>query len=280
MLLVQPVVVLSIAGSDSGGGAGVQADLHSFAAAGAFGTTAITAITAQNTQGVSAIEVLEPSLIVAQIDAVLSDFSIRAIKTGMLGNAAVVRAVADRLGDLDVPLVVDPVVISTTGSLLLDEGGLEAYRDHLLHRAQIITPNRDELAALLGLDPAGISTTEELQAAAIVLSKHTASIVVAKGGHVRPVKGRIVDLVVSGDLVRSLPQPFIETMNDHGTGCSFAAALAAHLGKGLTADEAIDEAQRFVHGALTRAADWKLGKGRGPIDHHGLNSFDQHSRAG
>jgi hydroxymethylpyrimidine/phosphomethylpyrimidine kinase len=277
---MQPVVVLSIAGSDSGGGAGIQADLHSFAAAGTFGTTAITAITAQNTLGVTAVEVLDPTLVVAQIDAVLSDFSVAAIKTGMLGNAAVVSAVADRLQSIEVPLVVDPVLISTTGSLLLDDGGLEAYRDSLLHRAQIVTPNRDELAALLGLAPEAITTTEELRVRAVELSKATNTIVVAKGGHVRPVDGRVVDLVVDGEKVRSLPQPYITTTNDHGTGCSFAASLAAYLGKGLSIDQAIDEAQRFVHRGLIGASTWTLGHGHGPIDHHDLNSPMNQSQVG
>jgi hydroxymethylpyrimidine/phosphomethylpyrimidine kinase len=275
---MEPVVVLSIAGSDSGGGAGIQADLHSFAAAGTFGTTAITAITAQNTVGVTAVKVLEPELVIAQMDAVLSDFSVAAIKTGMLGNAAVVAAVAARLEGSEIPLVVDPVLISTTGSLLLDEGGLEAYRDCLLHRAQIVTPNRDELAALLGLGADAITTTEELRVRAIQLSTMTNTIVVAKGGHVRPVDGRIIDLVVFGEKVRSLPQPFIATANDHGTGCSFAAALAANLGKGLSSDDAIDQAQRFVHRALQGASGWNLGQGHGPIDHHGLTVQLQQSR--
>ncbi len=275
---MQPVVVLSIAGSDSGGGAGIQADLHSFAAAGTFGTTAITAITAQNTLGVTAVQVLQPSLVVAQIDAVLSDFAVSAIKTGMLGNAAVVTAVADRLQEVDLPLVVDPVLISTTGSMLLDEGGLEAYRDCLLGRAQIVTPNRDELAALLGLAPQSIATTDQLRRCAIELSHATKTVVVAKGGHVRPVDGRVVDLVVNGDHVRSLPQAYVTTVNDHGTGCSFAASLAAHLGKGLLLDDAIDQAQLFVHRALKGAMTWQLGQGHGPIDHHGLQALEQQSR--
>ena len=275
---MQPVVVLSIAGSDSGGGAGIQADLHSFAAAGTFGTTAITAITAQNTIGVTAVHVLDPQLVLAQIDAVLDDFHVAAIKTGMLGNAAVVNAVAERLSHVEVPLVVDPVLISTTGSLLLDEGGLEAYREHLLGRAQVVTPNRDELAALLGRSASSISTTEDLRVGAIALSMMTNTVVVAKGGHVRPVDGRVVDLVVRGDHVRALPQPYLSTNNDHGTGCSFAASLAAHLGRGLRLDSAINEAQAFVHRALSSASTWKLGHGHGPIDHHDLDTRSEQSR--
>ena len=277
---MQPVVVLSIAGSDSGGGAGIQADLHSFAAAQTFGTTAITAITAQNTLGVRAVYALEPSMVIAQIDAVLDDFQGAAIKTGMLGNAAIVETVAKRLATVRVPIVVDPVLVSTTGSILLADGGLDAYRDSLLRVATVVTPNRDELAALLDRPPSSIMTTDDLRHAAIDLARLTESVVVAKGGHVRPVNGRVVDLVVSKGHVRSLPQPFIDTANDHGTGCSFAASLAAFLGRGYALDLAIDEAQRFVHLAIIGASSWQLGAGRGPINHHAWATTPPVSQAG
>ncbi|MEI6700298.1 MAG: bifunctional hydroxymethylpyrimidine kinase/phosphomethylpyrimidine kinase [Actinomycetota bacterium] len=270
---MQPTVALTIAGSDSGGGAGIQADLHSFAASGVFGTTAITAITAQNTVGVQQVTPLPVETVLAQINSVLDDFPVRAIKTGMLGTPEIVRAVAERLRQVgSLPLVVDPVLISTTGASLLSEGGIEAYRKDLLERATVVTPNRDELAALLDRPASSIQNTEELRLAAIELSLRTSTTVVAKGGHLTPVAGRVVDLVVNGESVRSLAQSFVATPNDHGTGCSFAASLTARLSLGEPLDRAIDGAQRFVHSALLGAANWTLGSGRGPIDHHGWNT--------
>jgi len=198
----------------------------------------------------------------------------------MLGNAAIVEAVAQRLAKVELPIVVDPVLISTTGSLLLAEGGLDAYRDSLLRVATVVTPNRDELAALLGRPAASIATTDDLRLAAMDLSQMTASVVVAKGGHVKPVDGRVVDLVVNQGTVTSLPQPFIDTPNDHGTGCSFAASLAAYLGRGFSLDDAINEAQRFVHLAIAGASSWRLGSGRGPINHHGWATTLPVSQAG
>ncbi len=267
---MQPTVALTIAGSDSGGGAGIQADLHSFAAAGVFGTTAITAITAQNTVGVQQVMPLPIATVLAQITSVLDDFPVQAIKTGMLGTPEIVRAVAEHLRNVgSIPLVVDPVLISTTGASLVAEGGIGAYRRELLERATVVTPNRDELAALLDRPASSIQTTEDLRLAAIELSLQTSTVVVAKGGHLTPVSGRVVDLVVDGEVVRSLAQSHVSTPNDHGTGCSFAAALTARLALGEPLDAAIDGAQRFVHAALLGAATWSLGSGRGPIDHHG-----------
>ncbi len=270
---MQPTVALTIAGSDSGGGAGIQADLQSFAASGVFGTTAITAITAQNTVGVQQVTPLPVATVLAQINSVLDDFPVRAIKTGMLSTPEIVRAVAERLRQVSsLPLVVDPVLISTTGASLLSEGGIEAYRRDLLERATVVTPNRDELAALLDRPASSIQNTEDLRLAAIELSLRASTIVVAKGGHLSPVAGRVVDLVVNGESVRSLAQSFVSTSNDHGTGCSFAAALTARLALGEPLDAAIDGAQGFVHSALLGASTWILGSGRGPINHHGWKS--------
>jgi hydroxymethylpyrimidine/phosphomethylpyrimidine kinase len=268
---MQPVVVLSIAGSDSGGGAGIQADLHSFASAKTFGTTALTAITAQNTVGVTDVHALQPALVVAQIDAVMSDFSVSAVKTGMLATAEIVQVVAQRLSRESVPLVVDPVVISTTGALLLGPGGVEAYRSALLPLATVITPNRDELAALLEVDRQEISSTASLCSHAEQLARDTGSVVVAKGGHLDPRDGLVTDVLVAHGQTKLLPHTHVSTPNNHGTGCSFAASITAHLGRGFPLDVAIERAQAFVHSALEGASTWRLGNGHGPLDHHGLN---------
>ena len=258
-----PAVALTIAGSDSGGGAGIQTDLVTFAALGVHGASAITALTAQNTVGVRGIHVPPVEFLLDQIDAVLSDLPVAATKTGMLATEEVVRAVAevaggDRLG----ALVVDPVLVSSTGARLLDPGAEAAYVEALLPRALVATPNTREAAALLG---APVATVADAGEAARRLGALGPAWVVVKGGHVEDPEA--VDVVyesASGE-VTELRSPRVPTRNDHGTGCTFAAATAALLARGAPVRAALTEAKRFVHDGLEASSGWDLGSGHGPI---------------
>lgn len=269
---MDPRCALTIAGSDSGGGAGIQADLRTFAALGVFGTSAITAITAQNTVEVREVVVLDPGAVLAQIDAVLEDLPIAAVKTGMLASAATIAAVGARLGASSLPLVVDPVFISTSGHSLVGEGAVAAYGEHLLPVATVVTPNRDELAGLLGCHPLEITTTEALVDAALEVARRYQVDVVAKGGHLEVHDEVVVDVAVLGGVARLLPHAHVATKNTHGTGCTFAAATCARLAQGVELGAAITQAQQFVAAALAGAADWSLGAGHGPIDHLGWST--------
>jgi hydroxymethylpyrimidine/phosphomethylpyrimidine kinase len=264
---VQPVVALSIAGSDSGGGAGIQADLRTFAALGVHGTTAITALTAQNTLGVNAIEAASTSMVLEQIEAVTSDFVVAAVKTGMLATpsiVALVAAVADR-GRLP-RLVVDPVLVSTSNHLLMADGGVEAYRDLLLPQAYLVTPNLREAAVLAGVDAEDVRTSADLAALGRLVLAFGSTHVYMKGGHLRD-EQHAPDFVLSHDGVLELSAARVATTNDHGTGCSLSAALCAELAKGADLNGAAATAKTFVHRALESASQWQLGRGRGPINH-------------
>lgn len=266
-----PPVALSIAGSDSGAGAGVQADLKTFAALGVFGTCAVTAITAQNTREVRHIHTLPPDLVAAQVTTVLDDMAVAAVKTGMLGDAAIIAAVADLAEGGPLPnLVVDPVLVSSTGTRLLDSDAEARYLDRLFPHAYVITPNLAEAAALLGT---AIRTPGDRQEAARALGAAGPQVVVLKGGHPLPGDdGDAVDVVWDGTRCTELRAPRVDSVNVHGTGCSFASAVAAGLARGLAVDEALRAAKAFVHRAIRGAAHWRLGAGHGPLDHFG---FDQ-----
>lgn len=259
-----PAVALTIAGSDSGGGAGIQADLKSFAALGVFGTTAITAVTAQNTAAVQRVQVLEPAMVEAQIDAVLGDLPVAAVKTGMLATAEIVELVARRAAAGDLPhLVVDPVMVASSGDRLLQEEAEIAYRELLFPHAEVLTPNLWEASVLVGRRIEDLPAAEE---AALELAATTSAWVVVKGGHL---SGDAVDAVAHGDELTHLTGPRVDTANVHGTGCSFASATAAGLARGLTPAAALDEAKAFITRAVTGGASWRLGAGHGPIDHFG-----------
>jgi hydroxymethylpyrimidine/phosphomethylpyrimidine kinase len=268
-----PRVVLTIAGSDSGGGAGIQADLRTFAALGVHGAVALSAVTAQNTIGVFAVHALEPEMVVAQVGAVTSDLHLDATKTGMLARPATVRAVAKLAADGMLPhLVVDPVLVSSTGHLLMEDGGVAAYRDELFAHADVVTPNLREAAVLLGCDVAELATTDAMADAARAILALGARCAVVKGGHL--VKGgvtaqRAPDVVATHDGTVTLDGERIETRNDHGTGCSLSAAIAVGLAEGRDELGAVTRAKGFVTDALRGAADWQLGHGHGPIDHLG-----------
>lgn len=259
-----PPVVLSIAGSDSGAAAGVQADLKTCAALGAFATTAITALTAQNTVGVRGVLVTPPDFLLAQVRAVLDDFAVAATKTGMLADAANAAVVADlaEAGEL-APLVVDPVLVDSSGRQIVPDEVVETYRRRLLPQARVATPNTVEAGLLLRRAVADRAAQRE---AARALGA-TTGLVVVKGG--RLPGGEAVDVLSDGDEVHELVSPWVETANNHGTGCSFAAAVAAGLARGLDAPEAVAQAKAFVSRAVSGAASWRLGAGQGAIDHFG-----------
>jgi hydroxymethylpyrimidine/phosphomethylpyrimidine kinase len=252
---------LTIAGSDSGAGAGIQADLKTFAALGVYGTSAVTAVTAQNTLGVTMFEALPADLVTAQIEAVTVDIGVHAAKTGMLANAAIVEAVAAAVEDLEVPwLVVDPVMIAKSGHTLLDEDALGAMRSELLPRAFVITPNVPEAEALAGMT---IRSGEDRRMAARKLLALGPKHVLIKGGHLPTAD--IVDLLYDGRQFQEFRGERVGGRHTHGTGCTFAAAITAHLALGRPLEEAVPLAQRYVAGAIRRAPN--LGQGHGPMDH-------------
>lgn len=268
-----PRVVLTIAGSDSGGGAGLQADLRTFAALGVHGAVAVSAITAQSTVGVTAVLAVEPEMVREQVACVTDDLAVDAVKTGMLARPATIRAVAGLAAEGRLPhLVVDPVLVSSTGHLLMEEGGVDAYRDELFAHAAVVTPNLREAALLLGVDVAELGTIEAMTAAAAALRETGAACVVLKGGHLlegRATASRAPDVVVTATGATTLDGPRVVTRNDHGTGCSLAAAIAVGLSEGLDALGAVERAKSFVARALAGASTWTVGHGHGPIDHLG-----------
>ena len=257
-------VVLSIAGSDSSAGAGIQADLKTFSALGVYGATVITAVTAQNTRGVTAVHLVPAEIVSAQIDAVFSDFSVGAVKTGMLGNADIVEAVASGLARWagTIPFVFDPVMVSTSGTRLL-EAEAEAAVLGLVPQATLITPNLHEAAVLLNTAVAQNENEAKEQVASLFAFGPGA--VLIKGGHASGPYA--ADLFYDGSNFRSYSAPRIPAKNTHGTGCTLASAIAAYLVKGLPMEEAIAEAKAYLQGALERAGDLDIGSGPGPLPH-------------
>jgi hydroxymethylpyrimidine/phosphomethylpyrimidine kinase len=258
--------VLTIAGSDSSGGAGIQADLKTFMAFGVHGATVLTALTAQNTRGVRDIHLVPPAHIAAQFDAVRDDLDIRAIKTGMLGGEAQAGAVADCLEQAradGVPLVVDPVMVAASGARLLESGAEQALIARILPLATVLTPNLHEAAAILRSTPAATAAQAEDQARAIhALGCRS---VLVKGGHAAG--DEAVDILFDGDRILHFSAPRIATRNVHGTGCTLASAIAAGLALGVPLPEAVARAKRFLSAALAAAAGQRLGRGPGPVDH-------------
>jgi len=252
---------LTIAGSDSGGGAGIQADLKTFAAHGVFGTSAITAITAQNTVGVTAVFPLPADLVTAQIEAVATDIGLHAVKTGMLATAAIVEAVAAAIASLDLPnVVVDPVMIAKSGDRLLEPEAVSAMTTELLPRAFVVTPNIPEAEVLAGMS---IPTVKEARRAARRIREMGPQAVVIKGGHLEGAD--LIDLLWDGHELIELRAPRIESGNTHGTGCTFASAIAASLALGRPLREAVERAKSYVSGAIRHGP--AIGRGHGPLDH-------------
>ena len=252
---------LTIAGSDSGGGAGIQADLKTFAALGVYGTSAITAITAQNTLGVSKVQALPPDMVEAQIDAVVSDIGADAVKTGMLANAEIIRAVAARIRQHRFDrVVVDPVMVAASGARLLDPDAVNSYRRELFPLATVVTPNVPEAEALTGLK---IRDSAGQKEAARALHKLGPRYVVVKGGHLAGDES--VDLLFDGKSFAEFRAARIATQSNHGTGCTFASAIAAGLAHGRSVEEAVAVAKSYVTEAI-RAA-FPVGHGHGPVNH-------------
>jgi hydroxymethylpyrimidine/phosphomethylpyrimidine kinase len=252
-------VALTIAGSDSGGGAGIQADLKTFAAMGVHGTSAITAITAQNTVGVLDILELPTSLIRAQIAAVVEDIGVQAAKTGMLSGSAIIEAVAESIQEHGItPLVVDPVMVAKGGAKLLRDDAVEALRRRLIPLATIITPNLPEAEVLLGRP---IRTMQERRQAAHDLVAMGARIAVVKGGHA---DGDVTDVYWDGSQMVELTGERISTANTHGSGCAFSAAIAAGLATGDDPLGAVRAAKDFISGAIANSLE--LGGGHGPVN--------------
>jgi len=252
---------LTIAGSDSGGGAGIQADLKTFAAHGVYGTCAITAITAQNTLGVTGIHTVPADMVVAQIEAVASDIGTDAVKIGMLATAAIAEAVAASIVDLDLPRVVlDPVMIAKGGARLLDEEAIDVIRAELLPRAMVITPNAAEAAALVGHE---VRTLEQARAAARALKALGPGSVIVKGGHLEGPYA--TDVLFDGRDLIELQSARIATTSTHGTGCTFASALAANLALGLNVRDAAQRAKDYLVEAIRHAP--AIGSGHGPVAH-------------
>lgn len=252
--------VLIIAGSDSGGGAGVQADLKTVTMLGGYAATAITAVTVQNTLGVSGVHPVPLQIIAAQARAVLSDIGADAIKTGMLGDAATVALVADLLDEARVPAVVDPVMVAKGGASLLAAEAVAAVRSLLIPRAALLTPNAPEAEALTGLV---VETSDDLMRAGEALLEAGAKAVLMKGGHVAG--DRLVDILMTPVGETRFEGPRIETRHTHGTGCTLASACAAGLAQGLALTEAVARAWDYVHRAIETAPG--LGAGHGPLDH-------------
>ncbi len=251
---------MTIAGSDSGGGAGIQADLKTFAALGVYGAATLTAITAQNTVAVTAVHELPPDLIQAQIDAVVTDIGVDAVKTGMLSSAAIVVAVAASLQKHAIAnIVVDPVMIAKSGDALLRSDAVEALRTHLLPLATVVTPNIPEAETLTGLS---LQTAAALRQAAAQIVGMGARSVVVKGGHLA---GPAADLFYDGIEFQEFTAPRIDTKNTHGTGCTFAAAIAAGLAQGKTLTAAVAQAKDYVTAAIQHS--YPIGQGHGPLHH-------------
>jgi hydroxymethylpyrimidine/phosphomethylpyrimidine kinase len=262
-----PPVALTIAGVDSAGGAGVHADLRTFAAMGVHGATVVAALTAQSTTAVEAVHLVPPEFVAAQLDAVLGDLDVRATKTGFLASADTVHVVADAAaGGRFRNLVVDPVLVSADGRRLFPADVEAAYVERLLRHARVITPNRVEAGILVGRT---LRSVDDMATAAEELLGMGVEAVVVKGGDAEDEGDQAVDVVATALGIEHLTLARIPTGNDHGSGCSFAAAVTARLARGDDLLAAIRAAKAFVHAGLEGAADWRLGAGHGPIDAFG-----------
>ena len=258
---------LTIAGSDSGGGAGIQADLKTFAALGVFGVSAITALTAQNTVGVEGVYAIPPEFIARQIDAVVKDIGADAIKTGMLFNRPIIEIVAAKIVEHGLrPLVVDPVMMAKSGDALLEPEARDALISSLLPLATVVTPNLPEAEVLCGFS---ITDREGMRRAARAIYARGPRCVVVKGGHLQDTDFS-TDLFYDGERFEELSEARIDTRNTHGTGCTFASAIAARLALGDEMLVAVRAAKRYVSGILAVSSGLKIGHGHGPMNHMGL----------
>ncbi len=273
-LMLSTPIALTIAGSDSGGGAGIQADLKTFSALGTYGCSVITALTAQNTQGVQGIYDISPAFIRQQLDSVFTDLPITAAKVGMLSQPEVITTVVQALDDYPLAhLVVDPVMVATSGDVLLQQSAIDRLRDTLIPKATLITPNLPEAAVLLECPkpdslPAMIAMMEPLLALG-------AGAVLLKGGHLTSDNGSAVDLFHDGRTVHQLESRWIDTRNTHGTGCTLSSAVTAWLAQGYPLPEAVEQAKKYIAEAIAHADQLHIGSGHGPVHH-----YYQHWHAG
>ena len=257
-------IALTIAGSDSGGGAGIQADLKTFSALGVYGASVITALTAQNTRGVTAVHGAPADFVTAQMDAVFSDLDVDAVKIGMLHSSEIIEAVASGLSKHgNSQIVLDPVMVATSGDPLIRSDAIASLQEHLFPLAEIITPNLDEAALLLNMSKA--EDEEGMHEQADRLISRGAKAVLLKGGHLPG--SDAVDLFHDGAQIMRLTAPYIETTNTHGTGCTLASAIAAGLARKLPLAQAVNEAKHYLSAAIEHADDLAVGQGSGPVHH-------------
>lgn len=255
-------LALTIAGSDSGGGAGIQADLKSFSAFSVYGASVLTAVTAQNTQRVQSVEIMSPALVRAQLDAVFDDLAISAVKIGMLGTPDIIRTVAESLRGRDLPIVLDPVMVAKSGDRLLAKEAIAALISELFPLATIVTPNLPEAADLLGQDLALSEFAREKQGTELL--QLGAKWILLKGGHV---EGEICTDILMGPELHHFSSPRIITQNSHGTGCTLSAAIAARLAQQLSVPQAVSDAHHYLQGAIKAGSAMRIGSGHGPVHH-------------
>ncbi|MGI9279057.1 MAG: bifunctional hydroxymethylpyrimidine kinase/phosphomethylpyrimidine kinase [Endozoicomonas sp.] len=257
-------IALTIAGSDSGGGAGIQADLKAFSALGAYGSSVITALTAQNTQGLQGIFDVEPAFIRQQLDSVFSDLAIKAVKVGMLSQPEVITTVANAMAHYSPAyLVLDPVMVATSGDVLLQQAAIETLKQSLIPKASLITPNLHEAAVLLNRPvPENLDQMIDMVEPLLALGSQA---VLLKGGHLSGDKA--VDFYHDGKSLHRLESDWIKTSNTHGTGCTLSSAITALLARGYTMNEAIPEAKKYIAESIAHADQLNIGQGNGPVHH-------------
>lgn len=264
-----PCICLSVAGSDSSGGAGVQADIKTFSAMGCYGASVITAVTAQNTTGISAVHPVPDSIVEAQLEAVLSDFDEVNVKIGMLANAANVMAVVRSLAKFcshTRSVVYDPVMAATTGRSLLSDDALEIIKNELFPLCTLVTPNLPEACILFGVTPESIATPENVVRQIRPRLAHIETSFLIKGGHLTHGK-ETVDILFHSGQVHFFSAPRIMTLNTHGTGCTLSSAICAYLSQGAFLPEAVKQAKSYLNQALTTGCEMQIGKGAGPVNH-------------
>lgn len=259
----QRPIALTIAGSDSSGGAGIQADLKTFSALGVYGASVLTAITAQNTTGVQGVEMLPARFVSQQMTSVFDDLDVGAVKTGMLGTPDIIECVSVQLAAVSLPSVIDPVMVATSGDLLIEDAAVATLKSSLLPVATVLTPNVDEAAVLLDAKPA--TSLDDLIEQGKALRAMGCAAVLMKGGHLGEMRADDVLVSANGPIV--IEGPRIATKNTHGTGCTLGSAIAAHLAAGFELEPAIRAAKRYLTSALTLADKLNVGQGSGPVEH-------------
>jgi len=257
--------VLTIAGSDSGGGAGIQADLKTFAAIGCYGMSVITALTAQNTRGVTAIHALPPSFAVEQMTAVFTDIGADAVKIGMLYSAELIEAVTATLNKYRARnIVLDPVMVAQSGDKLLQDDAIQAIKDYLMPVADVVTPNLPEAEVLLGQK---IESLEDMQRAARALAQFGGRSILIKGGHLEKSNSTDLLYLTEEDRFVTLEAERVDSRNNHGTGCTLSSAIAGHMARGDPIEDAVRKAKTYIQNAIRAGAEYKIGHGHGPVHH-------------